>query len=72
MGRKAHNPDRAGVTVTLPRPLLDRVGEVAALYGGDRANAIELLLWRGLAACRTKFEQFDAVRRAALRPPRSV
>ena len=68
MRRKAHNPDRAGVSVTLPRALLDRVREVANVHGGDRAFAIELLLLRGLAAPRTQIERFDAASRAALRP----
>jgi hypothetical protein len=67
MGRQAHNQDRAGVTVTLPRALLDHVADVARIHGGGRAFAIELLLLRGLATRQTKFEQFDAVRRAALR-----
>jgi len=66
MGRQPKNEDRAGVTVTLPRALLDHVADVAAIHGGGRAFAIELLLWRGLAATRTKFEQLDAVSRAAL------
>jgi hypothetical protein len=66
MGRKRKNPDRAGVVVTLPRELLDRVRDVAALHRCDRGRAIERLLWRGLAATATKLETFDAVRRAAL------
>ena len=68
MGRRAKNPDRAGVTVELPRDLLLAIKEHAdAIYRGDRAHAIKTLLWRGLGARRTQFERFDAVIRAGLR-----
>jgi hypothetical protein len=49
-GRKAKSPHRAGVCVTLPRPLLDRVESYALAEFYSRAEALERLLEAGLRA----------------------
>jgi hypothetical protein len=67
MGRKPNFPDRAGVVITLPRDLLDAIVDVAAIHRSSRAHAVELLLWRGLAARATLFEKLEAAARAGLR-----
>jgi hypothetical protein len=71
MGRKPLHPDRAGVTVVLPRTLLDEIDAVTALWNfGDRSHVIARLLWRGIADPRTQIEFLDFATREALRPPR--
>ena len=47
-GRKAKSPHRAGVCVTLPRSLLDRVETYALAEFYSRAEALERLLDAGL------------------------
>jgi hypothetical protein len=49
-GRKPKSPHRAGVSVTLPRPLLDRIETYALAEFYSRAEALERLLEAGLRA----------------------